>query len=132
MAIILILILAVFVIYSYALVDPNITIITHPLWEMFRNTMVQLGYYNRPLSWNIYLILVLALFAIHFSLIKSKKHIDPVKIAILIGGILLVSYPFLSHDFFNYMFSAKTITYYHQNPYAMRALDFPYDPWIRF
>ncbi len=30
------------------------------------------------------------------------------------------------------MFDAKILTFYHQNPYLMKALDFPTDPWLRF
>ncbi len=50
----------------------------------------------------------------------------------LIGVILFFSYPFLSHDFFNYMFDAKILTVYNKNPYLYRALDFPSDPWLLF
>lgn len=45
---------------------------------------------------------------------------------------MIASYPFLSHDFFNYMFDARIATYYHQNPYIHKALDFPADSWLRF
>jgi hypothetical protein len=57
---------------------------------------------------------------------------SPLHLALILSGILLFSYPFLSHDFFNYLFDAKIVTFYHQNPYLKRALDFPNDPWIRF
>ena len=52
--------------------------------------------------------------------------------AISIAVLSILSYPFLSHDFFNYLFDAKIFTYYHLNPYTHRALDFPADPWLRF
>ncbi|MBI2051660.1 hypothetical protein HYT33_02755 [Candidatus Roizmanbacteria bacterium] len=42
------------------------------------------------------------------------------------------SYPFLSQDFFNYLFDAKIATFYFKNPYLHKALDFPGDPWLRF
>lgn len=119
-------------IYSFALVDPNITFFSHPLWTWFRNNMVQLGYYHRDTSWNIYFLIVLLLFIFHFYFIKNEKKFDPVKIALCIGLLLLFSYPFLSHDFFNYMFDAKIFTFYHQNPYLKSALDFPKDHWVRF
>ena len=45
---------------------------------------------------------------------------------------MLFSYPFLSHDFFNYLFDAKILTFYGQNPYLHKALDFPQDSWLRF
>lgn len=119
-------------IYSYALIDPNITFFQHPLWVAFRDPLVQFGYYNREGSWWVYLISVLLLFIFSFIAVKYYKKINAVTLALVIGGILLFSYPFLSHDFFNYMFDAKIITYYHQNPYLQRALDYQGDQWTRF
>ncbi len=117
-------------IYSYALVDPNFTLVNHPIWEWFRNTMVDLGYYQRGLSTIIFFGLVglLGFFNWYFW----QKGKAPVKLALVIGMILLFSYPFLSHDFFNYLFDAKILTVYGQNPYFHKALDFPQDPWLRF
>ncbi len=54
------------------------------------------------------------------------------KVALITSLILLLSYPFLSHDLFNYMFDAKILTFYGENPYLKKALDFPTDPWTRF
>jgi len=73
-----------------------------------------------------------ALFLFYFYFVKQVKKYHPLILALLIGGILLLSYPFLSHDFFNYLFDAKIVTYYFKNPYFTKALDFPNDPWIRF
>ncbi len=121
-----------FLFYSYALVDPNLTFINHPLWNQFRSIVLPLGYFQREQSWYIYLVLILLLFFFHFNIFKYFKKYQPLKIALVIGVILLFSYPFLSHDFFNYLFDAKIVTFYHQNPYLQKALDFPNDPWLRF
>ena len=126
------LILALLLVYSYALIDPNLTFFNSSIWTAFRNRMVYLGYYQRPLSWNIYLTLVALLFLFHFILVKKSRQISVIKVAFLIGAVLMLSYPFLSHDFFNYLFDAKIATFYHQNPYFRRALDFPQDEWTRF
>jgi len=119
-------------VYSFALVDPNLTLINHPWWVIFREKAVYLGYYQRSLSWQIYLVIVVILFIFNYFFTKKYKNYDPIKIAILTAVIVLFSYPFLSHDFFNYLFDAKIVTYYHQNPYLKRALDFPTDQWVRF
>ena len=124
--------LFVFLLYSYVLVDPNITFFNHPLWNQFRDIVIPIGYYQRELSWYLYLGLVLFLFLLHFLAVTKYKQIRILKIAFIVSVILLLSYPFLSHDFFNYMFDAKIITHYHQNPYIQKALDFPRDPWLRF
>lgn len=62
----------------------------------------------------------------------KKTKPSPIKLALIIGLVSLVAYPFLSHDFFNYMFDAKILTFYGKNPYLFRALDFSADHWTRF
>jgi hypothetical protein len=126
------LVLILFSVYTYALVDPNITLINHPVWTTFRNAMVQFGYYQRPLSTVIYLILVILLFFASYKLFKIYKVIPILKLSAVIGLITLFAYPFLSHDFFNYLFSAKIVMFYHKNPYIFVPLNFPHDPWLRF
>jgi len=102
------------------------------MWAQFREPFIQLGYLDRPLSWNIYLILILSISILYWFIIKRYKQYNPVTVAVIIGGICLVSYPFLSHDFFNYMFDARILTQYGQNPYLHTAQDFPKDDWLRF
>ncbi|OGK09223.1 hypothetical protein A2767_06790 [Candidatus Roizmanbacteria bacterium RIFCSPHIGHO2_01_FULL_35_10] len=119
-------------IYSFSLVDPNITFFQSKWWEVFREKMVYLGYYQRQTSWMLYFFLVVFLFIFHYFFVKKYKKFNPVKLALLIGIILLISYPLLSHDFFNYMFDARIMTFYHQNPYLFKAQDFPSDAWLRF
>ena len=120
-------------VYSYALIDPNITLVNASWWRAFQDTFLQIGYYQRELSWYLYLIIVILLFLFHFIFItRSKKITSPFTLAVLVSLIILVSYPFLSHDFFNYIFDAKIFTYYHQNPYLKTPLDFPQDDWLRF
>ena len=124
--------LLVLSIYSYSLIDLNLTLINHPLWNKFRDMIIQLGYFHRDVSWNVYLILLVLAFLFHYFFIKNYKKYNPFTLSIIIGGILLFAYPFLSHDLFNYLFDAKIFTFYHQNPYLKEALNFPSDPWIRF
>ncbi len=119
-------------IYSYALVDPNFTLFNSSFWTVFRNFVVYFGYYQRYWSWIVYLILILILFGFYFYFLKKVKKYNPFKLAVLISGILVISYPFLSHDFFNYLFDAKIVTFYFKNPYFYKALDFPTDHWLRF
>ncbi|MEM4230351.1 MAG: hypothetical protein QXF25_00530 [Candidatus Pacearchaeota archaeon] len=51
---------------------------------------------------------------------------------IITAIILSFSYNAFSYDLFNYIFDAKIITYYQQNPYFHKALDFPNDPMLTF
>src|SRR3989344_755279 len=121
---------------SYAYVDLNLNFTTNPLVLDFVSTLQGLGYYNRPLSTNIFVLILLAAFS-SFSLniylfCRKKTGLKYLKLSILSSLSLVFAYPFLSSDIFNYMFDAKIITLYHQNPYTHRAMDFPADDWIRF
>ncbi len=64
-----------------------------------------------------------------------KKEIDKKtlwKLIIATTIISALSYNAVSYDIFNYMFDAKIITHYGQNPYIHKALDFPGDPMLSF
>jgi len=125
-----ILLLVCMTVYSYFLIDPNITFFQHPLWTQFRNWAVFLGYYQRELSWYIYAMLVILFFI--FSHILQKYQYPPVRVAAIVFFFTIVTYPFLSHDLFNYLFDARILTHYGKNPYLFTALDFPHDQWTRF
>jgi len=119
-----------FSIYSYSIVDLNLTLFNHKIWDNFRTFIIQIGYFNRGLSTTIFLSGIIILYFLYLLVKKIKPN--PIKLALIIGGVSLIAYPFLSHDFFNYMFDAKILTFYGRNPYLFRALDFPADGWIRF
>jgi hypothetical protein len=125
-------ILFLFSIYSYALIDVNLTLLNNKYWAWFRGVMVNFGYNQRELSSIVYVIFVVILFGFFWYFVKNYKKYNPLVIAGIVGGILLFAYPFLSHDLFSYIFDAKIITHYHQNPYLMRPQDFPTDQWLRF
>ncbi len=119
-------------VYTYALIDPNLSLMSNEYWVLFRDPMVQLGYHQRTYSWYLYLALLVGLYLFHFFFLRHYKKYNPLRLAFLIGGILFFSYPFLSHDFFNYIFDAKILTYYGENPYLHKPLDYPNDEWLRF
>ncbi len=120
-------------VYSYSQIDLNLTLLQAPVFLRFQNLMIQLGYYNRLLSTQIFvgLLFLLSIFNFYFSkLTLSKKNI-----VFLIGGVVilgLVSYPAFSHDVFNYIFDARIFTFHHANPYVSTALMFSDDTWTRF
>lgn len=124
--------------------------------------MTQLGYFNRPLSTIIFVILVILLFTVYCLLImrlchpgakhsgaigspslKSKGDSitlrlrsgfqnDKINWLIAITLILLLAYPLFSHDIFNYIFNAKMVWFYKQNPHKQVAAYFIHDVWLRF
>jgi hypothetical protein len=118
--------------WSWVLVDTNFTLFKHFNWTSFREVMIEIGYFNRLLSSQIYIVFILALTISSLYLIKyPPKNILLLSIVVaVIAGIF--SYPALSHDLFNYIFDARIFTHYGLNPYLHKALDFPNDPMLRF
>lgn len=119
-------------IYSYCLIDPNLTLINTPLWVLFRDPLVYFGYYQRFYSANLFVAIIIFLFIFHWYFIKNYKKYSIWKLAFFIIPIIFISHPFLSHDVFNYMFDARILTHYGQNPYTHAAANYPFDDWTRF
>ncbi len=131
------LILLGLIIYSYSQIDLNLTLSSNAVYQSFQQMMIWLGYFNRPLSTAIFLVLIFLLFAVYCLLLRLVKQGSLEErqfwiLVILTLGISLFAYPAFSHDIFNYMFDARIVTSYGLSPYQYRALDFPNDLWIRF
>ena len=119
-------------VYSYWLIDPNITFFKSAYWVQFRDWAVYLGYYRRDISWIVYLTLLILLFVFHYLFLRKYKLHSAVRIAGILVVLGCISYPFVSHDLFNYLFDARILTHYGLNPYTHTALDFQKDLWTRF
>lgn len=129
--------LIIFVLYSYTQIDLNLTLSGNPLYQEIQNRLIYIGYFDRPLSTVIYIACIFILFGFFFYLAQlafnSRIELDKIIIFITISVIILfLAYPAFSHDFFNYLFDARIVTYYQENPYIHKASDFPDDLWIRF
>lgn len=124
--------------YSFTQVDLNLTLTKISFWFAFQDFFQHIGYFQRPLSTLIYLILISLLFTNYYlllRLVKEKKLSEKQLwwLILIISGTLLLSYPAFSYDIFNYMFDAKTVVIYHQNPYRVKPIDFQgIDPWLNF
>lgn len=118
--------------WSWVLIDLNLTLFSHPFWALLRTFFIQIGYFDRPLSTNWFVISILWLTLFSFLMIKYYKgQVMPIVLGVgVIAGLL--SYPALSHDLFNYIFDARILTHYGRNPYLFTALDFPFDSMTRF
>ena len=120
-------------IYSFSQVDLNLTLSTDPLYQSFQKQLTFLGYFNRPLSTVIYVLLIFLLAISYWLLVKSRLNLRQFWLAVLVTVIILLpSYPAFSHDIFNYMFDARIVTKYGVSPWEYKALDFPADTWTRF
>ncbi len=123
--------------YSYTQVDLSLTLSRASLVRDIETAFQYIGWFQRPLSTALYIGLLCILFGAYLYTIKiiQKKKISRkvVWVTILsVTGILTFSYNALSYDIFNYIFDAKIFTFYHQNPYLHKALDFPSDPMLSF
>ncbi|MBI2031296.1 MAG: DUF2029 domain-containing protein [Candidatus Levybacteria bacterium] len=123
--------------YSFTQVDLSLTLSQWSYWQVVQKFFQQIGYFNRPLSTGFYSLIIFLLFVfygLHLIFINSHRFKrQQLWILIIATGIILsFSYNAFSHDLFNYIFDAKIVTYYQQNPYTHKALDFPNDPMLSF
>jgi len=129
-------ILALFV-YSFTQVDLSLTLSKVSVYQIAEKYLQHIGFYERPLSTLIYIIILTVLIAFYFKFLRLaiKKQLDIKKVWILIAVTAVVlgfSYNAFSYDLFNYIFDAKIVTHYHLVPYFYKALDFPNDPMLSF
>ncbi len=123
--------------YSFTQVDLSLTLSKVSVWQSIQKSFQYIGYFNRPLSTYLFLIILIFLFGLYFYTLylikKNKINLKQVfKIIFLASGVLFLSYNAFSYDLFNYIFDAKIFTHYGQNPYLFKALDFPNDPMLSF
>lgn len=125
----------VFFIYSYGFVDFNLTLSSHPLVTGFVSWSQSLAMFNRPLSIQVYLGLIIAMFICYFVSLthhNSQDRVFPWRFVAVLALIFTVSYPLLSSDVFKYLFSARMVVDYGANPHVLPPNTFPDDTWIRF
>lgn len=132
----LVIIFALFL-YSFTQVSLSLVFSRSEFLFNIQSLFQNIGYFQRGFSTSIFLVILLGLFSfyIYFLFLALKNRLDKKflrNIIILTGVILSFSYIAFSYDLFNYIFDAKIITIYGENPYVKRALDFPGDPMLSF
>lgn len=132
-----ILVLALLFLYSFTQVDLGLTLNRSSVITDIQKSFQYIGYFNRPVSAMLagsLFVLLGALYILTLYLVWHKKISSRViwAFTFLTSVILFFSYNAFSYDLFNYMFDAKIITEYGQNPYFKKALDFPDDPYLGF
>lgn len=124
--------------YSYTQVDLGLTLTRASIWQTIQQSFQSIGYFHRPISTGIFvgiLALFFALYGISMRCIRNKI-LDSRSlwfIIIFVLAITMFSYPAFSYDFFNYLFTAKTVLIYHKNPYLVIPLQFSgVESWLSF
>lgn len=124
--------------YSYTQVDLSLTLSQNSIWQAIQKAFQYVGFYMRPASTAIFILLIFLFYALYaaalFLIRKGAVTARALRtIIISVAVISAFSYPAFSYDIFNYMFSAKTILIYGQNPYLVKPLDFTgVEPWLSF
>lgn len=125
--------------FSYTQIDLNLTLSRASAVQTLQKSFQYVGYYNRPVSTFIYLCIVGLLFGLYIAALgAARKGVLTVhgvwKLIGVVTVLLVFSYPAaFSYDFFNYLFTAKTVLVYHKNPYLVTPLQFAgIDPWTNF
>lgn len=112
------------VLFSFTQQDLNLTI-----YNNIFSWLQYLGFYRRPLTTGLFLVLVFLIFLSYFKLLKSRNSW---RWLILLIIFALPAYPLFSYDIFNYLFNAKMVLLYHANPHLQTAIEFAFDPMLRF
>ncbi len=123
--------------YSFTQVDLSLTLSKVSLFQTLQKQFQYVGFFQRPLSTLILILIVLLLFISYFLFLyfakKGLLKLKQTKILIFLTFIFLVfSYNAFSYDLFNYIFDAKILTFYQQNPYFHKPLDYILDPMLNF
>lgn len=123
--------------YSFTQVDLSLTLSRLSIWQEVQKSLQYVGYFQRPTSATLFVLILffLFLFYILFARLAYLKKITRKQtwaLIIVTTLVLMFSYNAFSYDIFNYIFDAKIVTHYNQNPYEHKALDYPGDPMLSF
>ena len=121
--------------YSYGFTDLNLTLSSHPFALKFISTFQNLVYFHRQQSLWTYLALIVLAYLCYGMLYQQwqSKGTFPWKKIGVLALICTLAYPFLSHDVFKYLFSARMVVDYGLNPHTTSPDMVPgTDLWLRF
>jgi hypothetical protein len=123
--------------YSFTQIDLSLAISRNPAFQAIVVSFQHIGYFERPLSALLYILLLVLLFGFYitFLVLATKEKLQRKFVWTIIltaAGLLTFSYNAFSYDLFNYIFDARIFTHYQQNPYLHKALDFPSDHMLSF
>ncbi len=123
--------------YTFTQVDLSLTFSQSSIFQTVQKFMQHIGFFQRPLSATIFGIIATLLFIYYllFLFLSKKGIIKSFHLKLLIPLVVIIlglSYNAFSYDLFNYIFDAKIVTFYQQNPYFHAPIDFAGDPMLNF
>lgn len=120
---------------SYGFIDPNLTLSSNSLILSIIKFLMHFVYQQRIVTSGIYLGMLLFLFFLFKKTLSLSQNIPFglfMKVLFPLVLILVVSYPMLSYDLFNYMTTAKVAYTYKENPYVVMPIEIPNDTNLAF
>lgn len=123
--------------YSFTQVDLSLTISKASVFQVIEKQFQYLGFFQRSQSTIIFSLIMSFLFIFYgiFLYLCLKNKITKKYLFYLVLGtfiLLTFSYNAFSYDLFNYIFDAKIVTHYGQNPFLHKPADFLADPMLNF
>lgn len=123
--------------YSFTQIDLGLTLSRFQGIYSVQRAFQEIGFFQRQQSALVFIAIVSALCLSYIFLLRDAyrgvlKQKTVLILSVVSAVILLFSYNAFSYDLFNYVFDAKIVTVYGENPYFKKALDFPGDPMLGF
>ena len=124
-------------ILSYGFIDLNLTLTTESVLSGWFKLLSHLICQNRLITAGIYTGVLFLLFILFGLIWKHSRDIFPSAQSIVLWCIplvltLVISYPMVSYDLFNYMATAKVAYTYRENPYVVMPIEIPNDSNLSF
>ncbi len=114
-----------FTFFSYLFVDQNLIYMTN-LYTGFANL-------NREIVTLLYISFISVFFIFYFYFLRKITQKILMNLIMLSAVFLFLSYPaILSYDIFNYIFTAKILFWYQENPFIVMPIEFIGDPYLNF
>lgn len=123
--------------YSFTQIDLGLSLSRFQGIYSVQRAFQEIGFFQRQQSALVFIAIVSALCLSYIFLLRDAyrgvlKQKTVLILSVVSAVILLFSYNAFSYDLFNYVFDAKIVTVYGENPYFKKALDFPGDPMLGF
>lgn len=115
-----------FIGFSYLFIDSNL---------IYLNFLYSDFFFRERLTVAImYIAFVLCFYVFYLYFLIKEQNSKKLSLKLLCAPLLLVfSYPaVLSYDIFNYIFTAKVLFFYHENPFIVMPIEFVGDPLLLF
>ena len=130
-------VLAIFAIFTYGFIDLNMKLFTNPLLLHLQAPLSYLVFHMRPATTGIFLLITMCLFYGYVTFLRYPEKCFPTwkKLLRFLFGIyllLVISFPALTYDLFNYITTAKVAFTHHENPYVVMPVEIPNEPYLAF